>query len=213
MTAFKKGYDPRRAVNKPKPEKPKRQAAVVTKLIGAGVPKEEAEQRVAAGQFKPGHDPRRPFNDPAKLEEWRKTAPRPKVARAAARMAWYERLPWLAGVIDGEPQARVVRKWIKDEKMPNGGYWKESEFFETPDVEDRLKAMQQLGEMAGVKTMSVTDGDDETPPVPHSWQLSNLTAAQLLQLRELALAARPQRGLKELAEGALQGVEVKVAGT
>lgn len=186
---FVQGYDPRRDPKPPaKEEGPKgdSMSAHWAKLRGASP--EEVEAVRTKGYFQKGHDPRR-----LSPEDLAKVSPRPSVARAAARLGWVERLPWLMGVIDGAPQPRVRIHREKDPKTGEPtGKSTEVKFEETPGLRERLEAMKQLGEMAGVKTMAFTDGEGDAPVFTPKFVLSNLTTEELHQLEALARRALPR---------------------
>lgn len=186
---FVEGHDPRRGV-RTKKERTKQVPSAVVNAVESGMDPDEAMERVKAGQFKPGHDPRRPTP-----EELAAMAPRPGVARAAARLGWIERLPWLLSVIDGVPQERerVIPRKADAKGNKEDGPPLIMKFKETPKLTERLEAFKQLSEMTGVKTLSVTDGDgDPLPPQQPTFIFSNLTTAQLQQLEELHRLAQPK---------------------
>lgn len=166
----------------PKPKAPKQVPSAVARAVAAGRDQAEVQAAVERGWFKKGPDPRR--GDPRLAAAH---SPKPGVARAAARMAWFERIPWLAEVVDGEPQA--MQRVYKDK---NTGKETTVEFKETPQVKDRIAAMHELGEMAGVKTMAFTDGEGGDPVPTTVWNLPALTVAQLEALHVLASHARPR---------------------
>lgn len=185
---FVEGHDARRGVGrKAAPRPPKKPNVAEAAALAKGATPEEAAVEGRKGLFQPGHDPRRPT-----AEEWAAKAPRPGIARAAARLGWMERLPWLLDVVDGVPQKVVKRIREKDKEGKPTGQYVTVEYEETPSVDQRIEAYKVLGDMSGVKTMSFTDGEGDSLPQMPQWVFTNLTTEQLQQLEALSSLARPK---------------------